>query len=140
MTEKSNNVAELQAEIDRLKAELAAARPAAGKKKSSAKKDDEDDDIAKLTTDANDQAVKETYRLIRGYSSAVAELYSSGADIVNAFNDEVTRFSRDEERDVTKDLNRLPADLVTGYLRALRKSVEVPGRMAQKFADTYRDA
>jgi len=129
-TTKTPTIEELQVEIEKLRNQL------------DAKTDDKDDqdEINEMADDATDAALDEVYRLVQGINAATAELLRSGADILVKLNDDVTVNGHTNRDDLTRTLNRLPADLQKGYLRALRRVAEVPGRMADKFAKAHRDA
>ena len=141
-TTKTPTIEELQAEIERLRSQLDAKSDDDRRSRRRARARDEDarDEINSLAEETNDAALDELYRLVQGVNAATAELLRSGADILTKLNDDVSENAHTNQDDLPKTLNRLPADIQKGYLRALRRAAEVPGRMADKFTKAHRDA
>ena len=132
-------VEELQAEIERLRSELAA-RPDAPSDSQRQTAQEVQDEITTVATDTNNAALDQLYRLVQGLNAANAELLRSGADIVTKFNEEVTVNGRTNQDDALRTLGVLLPDLYKGYLRALGRAAEVPGRMAVEFTNSHQGA
>lgn len=141
-TSKTPTIEELQAEIERLRSQLdvQASRKKRARRRAEDDDDEDQDEINELATETNDAALDELYRIVQGVNAATAELLRSGADILTKLNDDVSVHARTSQDDLPKTLNRLPADIQKGYLRALRRVTEVPGRMAEKFTKAHRDS
>jgi hypothetical protein len=138
-TAKTPTVEELQAEVERLRSELSAKSAGASESPRQTARDTQDE-ITKAATDTNDTALDQLYRLVQGANAATAELLRSGTDILVKLNDEATVNGRTNQDDLVNTLSLLPADLYKGYLRALGRAAEVPGRMAQEFTKTHSAA
>ncbi|AJP71163.1 hypothetical protein TS85_04015 [Sphingomonas hengshuiensis] len=98
------------------------------------------DEINSVANDTNNTALDELYRIVQGVNAASAELLQSGADILVKLNDEATANGRTNQDDLGKTLNRVLPDIYKGYLRALGRATEVPGRMAERFTKAHRTA
>ncbi|MBP7337662.1 hypothetical protein [Niveispirillum sp.] len=137
-TAKTPTVEELQAEVDRLRAELSARSADADKPAQKAK--DVQEEISSIAGDTNNAALDQLYRIVQGINAATAELLQSGTDILIKLNDEATANGRTNQDDLAKTLSQLPPDIYKGYLRALGRVAEVPGRMAEQFTKAHRNA
>ncbi len=138
-TAKAPTIDELEAEVKRLRGELSAKSGAGSKSPPQAAKDVQEE-INSIAGDTNDAALDQLYRIVQGVNAATAELLQSGADILIKLNDEATANGRTNQDDLAKTLTRLPPDIYKGYLRALGRAAEVPGRMAEQFTKAHRNA
>ncbi|WP_448664662.1 hypothetical protein ACG3SL_08335 [Sphingomonas sp. CJ20] len=138
-TTKAQTTDELQAEVNRLRSELNA-KSSAESEPPSQTAEDVRDEINAIASDTNNAALDELYRIVQGVNAATAELLQSGADILVKLNDEATANGRTNQDDLGKTVNRLLPDLYKGYLRALGRATEVPGRMAERFTKAHRNA
>lgn len=136
---ETQTVEELQAEVERLRKELSAKSDSAAKA-SERSAQEVQDEITDVVGDTNNAALDQIYRIVQGVNAATAELLRSATDIVIKFNDEVSANGRTNQDDLLKTLSLLPPDLYKGYLRALGRVAEVPGRMAQEFTSSHRSA
>lgn len=130
---KTPTIEELQAENERLRKELDAKSAASAVK-------DVQEEISEVAGETNDAALDQVYRIVQAVNAATAELLRSGTDILVKFNEDITAHGKTSQDDLAKTLGALPPDLYKGYLRAIRRAVEVPGRMAETFAATHRNA
>jgi hypothetical protein len=138
MTE-NKSVDDLKKEIESLKAQVQSLQSKSVKSKSS--RDSDKDDIGRIATDSGNRFLDETAKLARSYSATVAEMVAASADAISVFSDELSRRNKEEdEDDSVKNFTRLPTDLWSGYLKAMKESVDIPGRMVKKFNDTYQGA
>lgn len=131
------NVEELKKEIESLKAQIRSMESRPGNSGSSA--DPEKEDMSKTAADAGNHFLDEAGKLARSYSATLAEMVAASADAANVFSNEISRRNKDED-DPVKNFTRLPTDLWSGYLKAIEKSMDIPGRMVKKFNDTYQTA
>ncbi|WP_155006289.1 hypothetical protein [Sphingomonas hengshuiensis] len=138
-TPKAQTTDELQAEVTRLREELSA-RSSATSGSATQTAEDMRDEINSVANDTNNTALDELYRIVQGVNAASAELLQSGADILVKLNDEATANGRTNQDDLGKTLNRVLPDIYKGYLRALGRATEVPGRMAERFTKAHRTA
>jgi len=100
-----------------------------------------DEETADISRDLPGRAMNEANRVMRAAILASLEQLRVGAEAVDTFASEVFRRNRPETRTSVNEMAfNLPADVYSGVIRALDRTLDTPARVVQKFFDSYRES
>jgi cell division septum initiation protein DivIVA len=120
----------LRARIAELEAELASKRRA--------RQEGQDREIRDMVREMPGRYIDEVMRFYRSTSLAYLEGYRQMALVASSFADEVLKKQHTEDGSVTELARDLPVDVYSGALNAIDHSLRIPGRIVDKFSETYK--